>query len=132
MTGGTLTPTPPADASLRPLYGRYKRLALAAGAGMLLGRVDEAIAGDALLLAGDADLAMSARPELRGPLNACHEAALALHRLVAAPPGDVPARLVDARATQRSLRDEMWAVIDCEYAPCGTQTHAHEKGSHHG
>jgi hypothetical protein len=115
-----------APEDLRTLYGRYKALALSTSAGLLLGAPDHALAADAMRLAGDAEALDGPAPE------AGREAALALHEVASAPASQFGRALRDARAAHRRLREEMWAVLGFEYAPCGAQHHAHGKGALHG
>jgi hypothetical protein len=115
-----------APQDLRSLYGRYKTLALSTSAGLLMGTPDHGLAADALRLASDAEA-------LDGPApRACRDAALALHEVASAPSSQFGRALRDARAAHRRLREEIWAVLECEYAPCGTHHHAHAKGTSNG
>jgi hypothetical protein len=103
------------------LYTRYKGLALAVGAGLLLDAdgpaphaCSDGLGAETLRLAADAD-ALGART--------CHQAALALHRLavtaaVAGTP-EHPALIEDVRASHRALRAELWDDVAHHYAPCG-------------
>jgi hypothetical protein len=112
---------------LRALYGRCRRLALGAGAAMLLDAPDDALTADAVSLAAEADAAAAEHPGLRAPFAACRAAALALHALDPARPETLTA----ARASQRALRAAAWTVLDPEVVPCG-HAHAHVKGAARG
>jgi hypothetical protein len=127
-----LTPVP--GPQLPALYGRYKALTLAAGARLLLGAPDPDLEAQAQLLADDARALAVDRPDLAQQLQACDAAARALQRLATADgTPQAAARLDEVRATHRRLRDAMWLVTDCEYAPCGTHhAHAHPKEPLHG
>jgi len=90
------------------LYRRFKSLAAAASAALILGeRVDE-LQRDA---AG----------------TACEEPAARLRQLVhGALDGEVSDAQLDAvRNSHRSLRREVWTTQPCEYVPCCAGTHNH-------
>lgn len=99
---------------LRELYGRYKRLSLAAGAALVLDVRDEALEPEAAALLADARAAAAADGGDAPQLEACVEAAAALHDLIVRGDGGVEA----VRETHRRLRREVWKVIPCEYVPC--------------
>ena len=103
-----------AEGRLRELYGRYKRLSLAAGAALVLDVHDDALEPEASALLADARAAAAADGMHAHQLEACVEAAAALHDLVAGGDGEVEA----VRETHRRLRREVWKVIPCEYVPC--------------
>ncbi len=100
-------------AEVRDLYGRYKHLALAAGAALVLDAPRGELAADAAALVADARSAVAAGGELAPQLRACVEAASELERLLVRD-GDVEA----AREAHKRLRREVWKVIPCEYVPC--------------
>jgi hypothetical protein len=112
-----------AEAELRGLYGRYKHLALATGATLVLGAPRQALEQDAAELLADARAA-AAGAGANGPgLAACVEAADELHDLLARGGHDVAA----VRETHKRLRREVWKVIPCEYVPCcAAAGHEHE------
>jgi hypothetical protein len=114
-----MTTTSAPDAALLELYGRYKSLAIRAGATRLLGVADDRLAADAARLHADARAAYARRPS--EALAACHDAAGALRRLAAG----ADDALDEVRAGGRRLRRAAWDVAGCEYAPCGTPPHAH-------
>jgi len=90
------------------LYRRFKSLAVAASAALILGeRVDE-LQRDA---AG----------------TSCEEPAARLRQLVhGALSGEVSDAELDAvRNSHRSLRREVWTTQPCEYVPCCAGTHHH-------
>jgi hypothetical protein len=114
------------ERSLNRLYGRYKALALAAGARLVLAEAPESLSGDVGALVADCRSAAAAGPEaLRPQLTACVTAAERLSALV----GDAPPSEADidaARLTHKQLRSEVWKVIPCEYVPCcATARHEH-------
>jgi hypothetical protein len=129
MSAPALAPAPPLD-ELAALYDRYKRLALATGATLVLGEPPAPLAGAAAELRGDS-LAARDRGEggpLAGQLEACVTAAGELHDLVAAAcAGDVSDEAADrVRASHSRLRHEVWKVMPCEYVPCsGAHRHDH-------
>jgi hypothetical protein len=108
------------------LYGRYKGLALAVGAGLIL---DEGVdlAAETLRLAADAG---RAREEDASPAaGACHQAALDLHRLATAKRGE--AELIDqVRVSHKALRALLWDDVAHHYAPCGAHPHRHTEEQH--
>lgn len=106
------------EQALNRLYGRYKTLALAAGARLVLAEAPESLSGEVGALVADCRSAAAAGPEsLRPQLTACVTAAEGLAALV----GDAPPSEADvdfARLTHKQLRSEVWKVIPCEYVPC--------------
>lgn len=121
-----------ARTELAGLYARYKGLALAVGAGLLLDEDGGALTAETLHLAADAGRAREAG---ENPATcALHEAALALHRLAAAELGahDHDGLLADVRATHRALRAELWDDVAQHYAPCGAHVHRHPQEHAHG
>ena len=100
-------------AEVQSLYGRYKHLALAAGAALVLDAPLEGLEADTAELLADARCAAAAGGRYTAQLAACVAAASELHTLIAEG-GDVDA----ARRTHRQLRREVWKVIPCEYVPC--------------
>ncbi|MBV9820406.1 MAG: hypothetical protein JOZ07_18920 [Solirubrobacterales bacterium] len=112
--------------ALRSLYMRCKALGLAAGAGLVLGAPDPALARRAEELRVQAARAAAEHGDaLRQPLDACERAASALAVLLS--DHGSAARLAEARVSQRALRLSVWEVLDCEYRPCGAAP-AHAKG----
>jgi hypothetical protein len=107
-------------AEVRNLYGRYKHLALAAGAALVLDAPREELASDAAALLADARAAAAAGDSYAPQLRACVDAASELRDLIATG-GDVEA----ARETHKRLRREVWKVVPCEYVPC-CAGHGHE------
>jgi hypothetical protein len=125
---------------LAGLYSRYKGLALAVGAGLLLDNDADSsgLGAETLRLAADAgrNLETAEADETRGnptAARACHEAALALHRLAVSAPGapDHAALIEDVRGTHKALRSQLWDVIADQYAPCGAHPHRHTQEHDH-
>lgn len=90
------------------LYRRYKALALAAGAALVLDApVDEL-----------AEAVGALEEEAVG--THCAEPASTLRRLLdrARAGEDVVSDLEDVRASHRSLRRRIWTTQPCEYVPC--------------
>lgn len=112
---------------LAGLYSRYKGLALAVGAGLILNGDGEAgsLGAETLRLAADAGRA--AETDQTPAARACHRAALDLHRLAVAVPGTPghAALIEQVRASHKALRSLLWDDIADQYAPCGTHAHAH-------
>ena len=106
------------EEQLNRLYGRYKALALSAGARLVLAEAPESLAGEVGALVADCRSAVASGPEaLRPQLAACVTAAEGLRALVAdAAPTE--ADVEAARQTHKQLRSEVWKVIPCEYVPC--------------
>jgi hypothetical protein len=97
------------------LYRRFKSLAVAASAALILGeRVDE------LRLVAD-----ELQRDAAG--TSCEEPAARLRQLVhGALSGEVSDAELDAvRNSHRSLRREVWTTQPCEYVPCCAGTHHH-------
>jgi hypothetical protein len=90
------------------LYRRYKALALAAGAALVLGASVDDLAEAVGALEEDAIG------------THCAEPASALRRLLdrARAGEDVVADVEDVRASHRSLRRRIWTTQPCEYVPC--------------
>jgi hypothetical protein len=111
--------------ALRELYWRYRRLALAAGAALLLEEDPSAdLLEQAARLRDDArSLAGGARS---GRFAACAAAAAELQLLLAGcreqPDAPPLLRLRRVRATHSRLRQEVWDLFPCEYVPCGHQS----------
>jgi hypothetical protein len=104
-----------AEASVRELYGRYKHLALAAGAALLLEEPVDGLVADAAALAGEArDAAAAEGAAHASQLRACADAASELRELLVRGGDDVGA----ARRAHKHLRREVWKVVPCEYVPC--------------
>lgn len=99
---------------VRDLYGRYKLLALAAGAALVLDAPLQPLESEVGGLLADAKSALAGEDTHRTQLRACVDAARELHDLVAHGDGDVEA----VRRTHKHLRREVWKVIPCEYVPC--------------
>ena len=130
MSAAATAPETTAARDLRELYARYKRLALAAGAALILeGADDGALAAEAQSLVGDCEAARARAPHLRPQLDACAEAAAELHALLGRAAGDEPAdaALERARTSHRRLRREVWSVLPCEYVPCCAEHIHHER-----
>jgi hypothetical protein len=101
-----------AEASqVQELYLRYKALALATGAALVLDGDVDALTREADALLADCRAAN---------IDVCVDAALDLCRLLA---GDASA-LEQARESHRSLRRAVWTVHPCEYVPCCAE-HVH-------
>jgi hypothetical protein len=112
------------DACVRELYGRYKGLALAAGAALVLDRPRGELEAETLDLLVEAQAALDAHPSRRPQLEACVAAAGDLHDLLVGGGSDVAA----VRETHKRLRREVWKVVPCEYVPCcASAGHAHER-----
>ena len=121
---------------LAGLYSRYKGLALAVGAGLILDDGAD-LAGETLRLAADAGRAREtaetqhegreATAATAAAAKACHRAALDLHRLATATPGGPghAALIEQVRASHRTLRSLLWDDIADQYAPCGAHPHRH-------
>ncbi|HEY7965704.1 MAG TPA: hypothetical protein VID68_01625 [Solirubrobacteraceae bacterium] len=116
-----------AEREVTALYLRYKGLALAVGATLVLERDAGELAGEAARLAVDArSLREHAGKPYCAPIEACAGAADDL-RALAIRPGD--GKLTErVRASHGRLRREVWKLIPCEYVPCGgTAAHVHER-----
>jgi hypothetical protein len=112
---------------LAELYGRYKGLALAVGAGLIL---DDGVdlAAETLRLAADAGRVRE-HDASRGAA-ACHQAALDLHRLATAKRGETEL-IEQVRASHRALRALLWNDVAHHYAPCGADPHRHTEEHDH-
>jgi hypothetical protein len=98
------------------LYGRFKSLAVAASAALILG---ESLDGLAAALA-ELDVDAAGTP--------CAEPARSLLELAARAgvDGVTEADLDAVRTAHRSLRRELWTTHPCEYVPCCADgAHAH-------
>jgi hypothetical protein len=136
---------------LAGLYSRYKGLALAVGAGLILddgaelgaetlrlaadaGRALEAVETHEALEARAAHDALEARAahEALEAARACHRAALDLHRLATAATGSPghAALIEQVRASHKALRALLWDDIADQYAPCGAHPHRHTRKEH--
>jgi hypothetical protein len=118
---------------LAGLYSRYKGLALAIGAGLILDDGAD-LSAETLRLAADAGRLREAHDahEVHAAHEACHRAALDLHRLAtAAPvtPGHT-ALIEQVRASHKALRALLWDDIADQYAPCGAHPHRHPEEEH--
>jgi hypothetical protein len=119
---------------LAGLYSRYKGLALALGAGLILDDGAD-LAAETMRLAADAGRARETH-EARGDARAartCHQAALDLHRLAttgAGTPGHA-ALIEQVRASHKALRALLWDDIADQYAPCGAHPHRHTQEHDH-
>jgi hypothetical protein len=93
---------------LQRLYDRYKALALAVSAALLLER-----AVDDLVPAVDDLLA-------EAPIGECGDAARALSELVHLAVAGQPtaSQLEQVRTSHSRLRRAVWSVLPCEYVPC--------------
>jgi hypothetical protein len=115
---------------LAALYGRYRSLALAAGAALVLGGGTRELAGPARDLVAECRAASRGGGALRAQLAACEQAAAELEALVTRAGDDAgavsAADTERVRASHRRLRQEVWKVIPCEYVPCSiARGHAH-------
>jgi hypothetical protein len=120
---------------LARLYSRYKGLALAVGAGLILDDGAD-LAAETLHLAADAGRARETHADDGDATaaQACHTAALDLHRLATAAPGTPghAALIEQVRASHKALRALLWDDIAHQYVPCGAHPHrpTHEHGQH--
>ena len=120
---------------LRELYARYKGLALATGAALLLEADPGRLLGESAALLEDCGRAASEpRADHAPQLEACVSAARELHELLlrAGEDGDLigPEDTERVRASHSRLRREVWKVFPCEYVPCSgahRHRHAHER-----
>jgi hypothetical protein len=101
------------DRRVGELYTRYKHLALATGAALVLDGPRSGLESDAARLVEDARAAAAEPGAHATQLVACVDAAVALSSLIAGG-GDVE----PSRRAHRRLRREVWKVIPCEYVPC--------------
>jgi hypothetical protein len=119
---------------LAGLYSRYKGLALAVGAGLILDDGAD-LAAETLRLAADAGRARETHEEHgdAAAALACHRAALDLHRLATATPGAPghAALIAQVRASHKALRALLWDDIAHQYAPCGAHLQQHIPGGAH-
>ena len=118
-------------AVLEGLYSRYKHVALAAGATLLLDADPAPLAAMAAGLLTDSRAALDGADAAGAPpLQACVRASAELHRLLVCALSGSPIGPSDTdrvRASHSDLRREVWKVIPCEYVPCSaTQWHDHE------
>lgn len=114
----TLGVAPKRELPVQVLYGRFKHLALSAGATLVLEQPTALLEREIAALAEEARIAAADAGEHRPQLEACAEAAQELHALLRRGGVDVePARLAHKR-----LRREVWKVIPCEYVPCCART----------
>lgn len=120
----TVLDTAPEQA-VRELYTRYKALALATSASLLLGGELGPIAEQVDALVDDCDAAGARRDALGRQTAACAEAAASLLPLLSRDP--TPEALAHARETHLRLRRAVWEVIPCEYVPCCASTHDHHE-----
>ena len=130
-----MSATAVADASpereMRELYSRYKGLALATGATLLLAAEPDRLAVEAgELLTSCRRAAARARGAYSSQLDACVVAAQELHELLLRAAEDVeligPDDTERVRASHGRLRREVWKVFPCEYVPCsGAHRHHH-------
>ena len=112
------------ERELLALYGRYKRLALGTGAGLMLDALPTELVEETRALVAACRHAAAAAPP--GPLTplfeACTGAAVALHDLVlCGQEGSLRVpdeRLRAVRASHSRLRRAIWTVTPCEYVPC--------------
>lgn len=110
---------------LQELYARYKALALATGAALLLDAGDEALAAEVEALLRDCLAARRATVELEPQFAACVEAAGELRLLIRGEASS--ASLERARESHRRLRRAVWSVLPCEYVPCCAEHVHHER-----
>ena len=118
------------ERELQQLYGRYKALALATGATLLLdASPDELETQAAELLEDCRRAAVSTDAEYATQHEACTTAARELHGLLLLACEDRgligPDEIAPIRATHSALRREVWKVFPCEYVPCsGAHRHS--------
>lgn len=125
----TLVVDVPGERVVQGLYGRYKGLALAAGATLLLDAPLGSLEAEVDGLVADACAAASAGGPHAAQFEACVAAAGELRELLVRRGGDVEA----VRATHRRLRREVWKIVPCEYVPCCASGHGRERtGGRHG
>lgn len=121
------------EEELRHVYGRYKALALGAGAALLLGPSTRgALFEDVARLERDAELAQARTTgESAASFAAAREATAELRLLVrdsVRGPAGVPDERLDAvRETHRRLRRRLWPLIYRDYRPCSARDHGHER-----
>jgi hypothetical protein len=118
---------------VRELYTRYKSLALAAGAALVLDVSVADLAGHAQELLRDCrDAAETTDGRVHDQLAACESAVEDLRRLIAlAATGTSAISAADterARASHSTLRHEVWRIIPCEYVPCAA-AHARDRAA---
>ena len=119
------------ERELRELYSRYKGLALATGATLLLGAEPDGLAVEAgELLTACRRAAARTRGACSSQLDACVVAAQELHELLLRAAEDVerigPDDTERVRASHGRLRREVWEGFPCEYVPCsGAHRHSH-------
>jgi hypothetical protein len=115
-----------AEREVTALYSRYKGLALAVGATLVLERDTGELAAEAARLAADARLAGAHAGALyRAPIEACAGAADDLGELASRPADWQLSERV--RASHGRLRREVWKLVPCEYVPCGATGRVHER-----
>jgi len=119
------------ERELRELYARYKGLALATGATLLLDASPDRLAVEAgELLTACRRAAARPRGACSTQLDACVVAAQELHELLLCAAED-PERIGPddterVRTSHGRLRREVWKVFPCEYVPCsGAHRHSH-------
>jgi hypothetical protein len=112
---------------LGELYGRYKRLTLAAAAGLLAGEGSPELEDEVRALRADATHAVrDADSATLVQLRACANAAAELEQLVVG--GQLSLEGVErVRQTHSELRREVWKVIPCEYVPCNAGASMHRE-----
>jgi hypothetical protein len=110
---------------LQALYGRYKALALATSAALML-EDDVRSLGDRLEeLRRDCGATRRRGTPHDRALGACLAAVADLRPLI---DGDTTDRALEhARASHRRLRRAVWDVIPCEYVPCCAPGHDHDE-----
>jgi hypothetical protein len=129
MTVAVADPSP--ERELRERYARYKGLALAAGASLLLDVDPDQLAAEAGELLEDCRRAAAAPDGAYAPqLDACVAAAAQLHEFLLRATEDAdligPEDTERVRASHSLLRREVWKVFPCEYVPCsGAHRHSH-------
>jgi hypothetical protein len=102
------------EVQVQALYSRFKHLALAAGAALVLREPTARLEREVAALAAEARIAAADPAAPRPPLAACADAATELHALLRRGGSDVE----PARRAHKRLRREVWKVIPCEYVPC--------------
>ena len=118
MTAGVI---PKRDLPVREFYGRFKHLALAVGAALVLEQPTALLESEVDALIDEARTAAPGSGEYRPQVEAGVEASEELQALLRRRGSDVES----ARLAHKRLRRSVWTVIPCEYVPCCART-AHD------